>query len=130
MHDPYDDDDEDGYDDEYYNYDYGAKYNPYKFFFTFDVGNTPLSEWLEKMIKDTFDSQNISGFPVNSWNPNTVNNKKFQYLGSNYAGEPIWKHKYFLEDKLHIVYINHLRSHCSYFLKQPSYYKGLFDILN
>jgi hypothetical protein len=129
MHDPYDDD-EDGYDDEYYNYDYGAKYNLYKFFFTFDVGNTPLSGWLEKMIKDTFDSQNISGFPVNSWNPNTANDKKFQYLGSNYAGEVIWKSNYWVIDPINQEYKAHLQSNAGYFVQQPNYYKGLFDILN
>ena len=107
MHDPYDDDDEDGYDDEYYNYDYGAKYNPYKFFFTFDVGNTPLSEWLEKMIKDTLDNKNMSNFPpikfpVNSWNPITDKGHSLQFLGSNYDGAKVWKNKYFIKKTKYI----------------------------
>lgn len=142
MHDPYDEDD--GYDDEYYDHDYNDQYDPYKFYFKFDVNpNTPLSDWITKMINDIFQNPshdnfkitNIPGFPVvsfpvNSWNPNTVNDKKFQYLGSNYAGEQVWKAKYFVHDKLQIEYINHLRSHVTYFVKQPSYYRCLFEILN
>lgn len=132
MYDPYDDDE---YDDDHYDYDNAQSNDPYKFFFTFDIGNTPLSEWLEKMIKDTFDINNITGFPVikfpvNSWNPNTANDKKFQYLGSNYSGEPIWKKKYFVHDVLQSQYLNHLQSHAVYFIQQPLHYKSLYDILN
>ena len=132
MQDPYDDDE---YDDDHYDYDNTQSNDPYKFFFTFDVGNTPFSEWLEKMIKDTFDINSISGFPVtkfpvNSWNPNTANDKKFQYLGSNYSGEPIWKKKYFIHDVLQTQYLNHLQSNAVYFIQQPLHYKSLYDILN
>lgn len=144
MHDPYDDED-DGYDDDYYNYDYGDQYDPYKFYFKFNIDqNTPLSDWIAKMINDIFQNpesndpykiNNIPGFPsyvfpVNSWNPNTANDKKFQYLGSNYAGQPIWKSKYFISNPLNTEYKLHLQNHASHFVNQPSHYKGLFDILN
>jgi hypothetical protein len=138
MHDPYDDED-DGYDDDHYDHDYNDQYDPYKFYFKFDITNTPLSDWIQKtindMLNDTFDIKNVEGFPVsqfpvNSWNPNTANNKKFQYLGSNYAGEQIWKTKYFAFDPINAMYKLHLQSHAGYFIKQPNYYKGLFDILN
>jgi hypothetical protein len=137
MNDPYEDDDE--YDDDQYNYDYNDQHDPYKFYFKFDVGNTPLSEWIQKtigdMINGSYDIANIPSFPfkkfpVNSWNPNTENNQKFQYLGSNYAGEPIWKTKYFAYDPINGIYKNHLQSNAAHFIKQPNYYKGLFDILN
>jgi hypothetical protein len=134
MHDPYDDED-DGYDDDYYNNDYGDQYDPYKFYFKFDVNqNSPLSEWISKMITDIFnkdyDIDKMLVFPVNSWNPNTANPKKFQYLGSNYAGEQIWKTKYFTHNPINTLYKNHLESNAVHFIKQPNYYKGLFDILN
>lgn len=134
MHDPYDDED-DGYDDDYYNYDYGDQYDPYKFYFKFNIDqNTPLSDWISKMISDIFDKDydvdKMIVFPVNSWNPNTANDKKFQYLGSNYAGQPIWKSKYFISNPLNTEYKLHLQNHASHFINQPSYYKGLFDVLN
>lgn len=144
MHDPYDDEEDDGYDDDHYNYDYGDQYDPYKFYFTFNLDqNTPLSEWISKMIKDMFQDPkddsfkitNIPGFhsyvfPVNSWNPITGKDKSFQYLGSNYYKEPIWKSKYFISDKINIQYKLHIQSHAKHFISQPNYYRGLYDILN
>ena len=137
MHDPYDDED-DGYDDEHYNYDYNDQYDPYKFYFTFNVDqNTPLSDWISKMIdkilsKDfpEIDVNKMIVFPVNSWNPNTVNDKKFQYLGSNYYKEPIWKSKYWVKDTINNMYTQHIQANARHFIQQPSHYKGLFDILN
>ena len=137
MHDPYDDDD--GYDDDYYDYDH--KNDQYKFYFKFDVtNNTPFSSWINDIINNIVNPSdssinNVPGFPVkkfpvNSWNPNTVNDKKFQYLGSNYAGEPIWKSKYWVVDPINLEYKLHLQSNASHFINQPNYYKGLFDILN
>lgn len=132
MHDPYDDED-DGYDDEHYNYDYGDQYDPYKFYFKFDVTNSPLSEWIQKTITDMFNNtfdKNVSKFPVNSWNPNTDENKSSQYLGSNYQGQPIWKKKYFISQPIQQMYKNHIATHAYHFINQPHYYKGMFDILN
>lgn len=130
------DEEYDDYDDEYYDYDY-PKSNPNQWYFTFDTSpNSPISSWIMNIFNDLGYSlgQPIPGFPlkkfpVNSWNPNTVNNK-FQYLGSNYDNEPIIKSKYFVIDSMHIQYTNHLKSHVSHFLRQPLYYKGMFDILN
>lgn len=142
MHDPYDDED-DGYDDDHYDYDNNDQYDPYKFYFKFDINNAPLSEWIAKMINDILKNPenndykitNISGFPmyvfpVNSWNPNTESNSKLQYLGSNYSGIPIWKSKYFVFDPINQEYKLHLQSNAKHFIQQPNYYKGLFDILN
>jgi hypothetical protein len=141
MQDPYDDEDYDENDD----YDY--PYSPYKWYYKFDVGpDTPISNWLNDMMSQWISPDAIEGlpvdwklfsntdfpikkFPVNSWNPNTVNNK-FQYLGSNYAGEPIWKSKYFVCDTINLQYKQHIQANAAYFLQQPSYYKGLQDILN
>lgn len=135
----YDDDQDDGYNDDQYDYDDAESINPYKFYFKFDVGNTPLSDWIKNMIddivKDPFGLNNISGFPakkfpVSSWNPDTGKDNTYQYLGSNYQGNTIWKKKYFAIDKINIAYKMHLQSHAKHFVLQPTYYKGLFDILN
>jgi hypothetical protein len=73
----------------------------------------------------------VSGYvPVNSWNPNTGKDKYFQYLGSNYQGQPIWKSKYFVINPVDQIYRSHLKANAIHFLKQPHYYKGMFDILN
>ncbi len=85
------DDEDDGYDDDHYNHDNNDQYDPYKFYFKFDINNTPLSEWIIKMINDTFQNPeqdickitNIPGFPmsvfpVNSWNPIAGKHKSFQ----------------------------------------------------
>jgi hypothetical protein len=138
MHEDYEEDD---YEEDDYDYDHPSL-NPHNaWYYKFDIGpDTPLSKWLNDIVKDfmgsgeNFKITNISGFPnnmfpVNSWNPNTANNK-FQYLGSNYKKEPIWKSKYWVIDPINHMYINHIQSHAAYFLQQPSFYKGLFDVLN
>jgi hypothetical protein len=135
MNEPYDDED-DGYDDDQYNYEYNDQYDPYKFYFKFDVdSNSSLSDWLNNLFKDIYSIQNIPGFPivsfpVNSWNSNTAKDNSFQYLGSNYHGVSIWKKKYFVSDPINIEYKLHLQAHAKHFIQQPSYYQGLFDILN
>lgn len=135
MHEPYEDDED--YDDQY-DYDYKNPYDPYQFYFKFDVGNTPLSDWIKNMIddmiKDPFDIT-ANGFPykmfpVNSWNPSTDKGNSLQYLGSNYQGSPIWKKQYFVIDKINNHYKMHLQAHARHFVSQPVYYKGLFEILN
>lgn len=138
MHEPYDDDD--GYDDDYYNYDNNDP-NKYKWYFTFDVDKSKsLSDWVLNQLNDLFKTDkwtvdNSTGlpiiqFPVNGWNPNTGNDLKFQYLGSNYQGQQIWKTKHFLGDRYNQEYRSHLQSHAAHLVKQPHYYKGMFDILN
>lgn len=133
MHEPYDDDYYgDNYDDSH-DY-YQSQPNWKKFYFKFDVDSSPLSEWITKMVNNFLSDSNIYNFspvglPVNSWNPNTANNK-FQYLGSNYAKEPIWKSKYWIIDPIDKAYRHHLQSNATHFVQQPSFYKGMFDILN
>ena len=144
MHEPYDEDD--GYDEDDHNNDY--PYNPYQWYYKFDIGpNTPISSWLSEMIdkwigpnafdqlNETWNIVNIPGFPakkfpVSSWNPDTGKDNTYQYLGSNYHGVPIWKKKYFVVDKLNNEYKLHLQNHVKHFVSQPTYYNGLFDILN
>lgn len=131
---------EDEYDDDDFNYDHPSL-NPYQWYYKFDIGpDTPLSKWINDIVNDfigaseNFSTGNIPGFPhkkfpVNSWSPN-AGGKNLQYLGSNYQGSPIWKSQYFVIDKIHMDYKLHIQAHAAHFVKQPSYYKGLFDILN
>ena len=141
MNDPYDDED-DGYDDQY-NYD-----DANQWYFKFDISQNPtFSKWindivnniinpLDESIMDQIDkawginTKSEFVFPVNSWNSNTGKTKPFQYLGSNYNKEPIWKSKYFVINKINSEYKLHIQTHATHFVTQPSYYKGLFDILN
>ena len=131
MHEDYDDNE---YDDDDYDYDHPSL-NPYYYYFKFDVSaDSPLSKWLSDMF-NSIPLNNVTGFPfvslpVNSWNPDTGKGNSFQYLGSNYVGNPIWKTKYFAIDKINIEYKLHLQTHAKHFVSQPTYYKGLFDILN
>ncbi len=141
MQDPYED--EDDYDDDQYDYD-----NQNTWYFKFDISQNPsFSKWIQDIINNIInpldnsimdsvdkawgvDNTNAYVFPVNSWNPSTGGKNLPQYLGSNYAKEPIWKTKYWIIDKVNQEYKLHLQSNASYFIQQPNYYKGLFDILN
>lgn len=143
MHEDYYDDDYD--DEDYYDYD-NNQYDPYKFYFKFDVGaDSPISDMINKwfnLSQDSFNGlhwysfpTNIDGWPViklpvSSWNPDTGKDNSFQYLGSNYQGSPIWKKKYFVFDPINTEYKLHLQQYATYFIQQPIYYKGMFDILN
>ena len=130
--DHYDDD----YDDSQDNLD-----SPYKHYFKFDPD--AWDAW-GKMLYDTLSGiveypSNVwyvgssfpkKSLPVNSWNPNADKEKSFQYLGSNYQGQPIWKNKYFICDPINTLDKKHVESNAVHFINQPHYYKGLFDILN
>jgi hypothetical protein len=141
MQDPYEDEDDD-YDDQH---DYDHKY---QWYFKFDVSQNPLfSKWISDIVNNIInplddsimdqidkawgiDNKNAYVFPVNSWNPSAGGKNLPQYLGSNYAKEPIWKTKYWIIDKVNQEYKLHLQAYAAYFIQQPKYYKGMFDILN
>lgn len=130
---------QDEYEDDEHNYDNNE--DKYKHYFKFDPD--AWDAW-GKMLYDALDdltghSNNTwyvygwspKKFPVNSYFPNTDKDKKsFQYLGNNYQNTPIWKKKYFISNPIQSMYIDHLSDHAAYFVKQPHYYKGMFDILN
>lgn len=144
MHEDYGyEQDDEGYDDDQYNYD------NMKHFFKFDpkIINNWTDFWKKWNNTDGIFDQNESlfimgwhpwtnnpnfvsvPFPVSSSVPN-AGGSNFQYLGSNYYGQEVWKPKYFVCDKLAIEYINHLRVHAVNFLKQPTHYRALFNIMN
>ena len=121
--------------------------DPYKFYFQIDT------EWLKKYMDNLFKGVNFNkldgienlfnyspsvlpeGFkpislPVSSWLSSIAEDQTSLYLGNNYWSEGVWKKKHFIKDQLANDYINHLQSHAVYFLQQPKYYKGLYEILN
>lgn len=128
----YDDDYDDSQDDleshykKYFNFDPAAwdAWGKMLYDALNDIVEYPSNVWY---IGPGFDKKS---FPVNSYFSNTGKHKTSQYLGNNYDGVKIWKTKYFVHDKTQHEYINHIVAHSVYFLKQPHYYKGLFDILN
>ena len=128
-------------DDDYiqYPYDYN-EYNAHGYpkNFKFDWSSWEL--WLKQALEDIVEENNtwtVGGnkdetkFPVSGALPkSTFNNKDFMYLGSNHYDEAIWKSKYFIVDDINKKYKAHILQHAVHFLKQPAYYKGMFDILN
>lgn len=113
-----------------------------KHYFQIDVNSLSssesFSEWLGKILSDIDFMNVIPGFPVVSL-PMTDLDPIYGgsifintplYLGNNQYNEPVFKNKHFLVDSLKNQYVNHLRSHAGHFVRQPVYYKGMFDILN
>ncbi len=125
-HDEYDD-------DEYKYYPDGGEWHKHEFKFDWTVWEQWLKDALNDIVEEKenqwiVDSQK---FPVSdSASQDTSKDKYFMYLGSNHFQEPIWKARYFINNKLDTAYKNHIVSHAAYFLKQPLYYKGMFDNLN
>jgi hypothetical protein len=138
MHEDYEDDNYDDNDDSQ-----DTPESHYKKYFKFDPD--AWDAW-GKMLYDTLNeiveypsniwyiSSNFpkpkGSLPVNDYFSKSGNFKNSLYLGNNHYKEPIYKNKYFVHDKLHGDYKNHLRSNAIHFLRQPNYYKGMFDILN
>lgn len=120
---------DDNYDDDH-DYDDNIQ-DKYKHYFKFDPEAWDTwGKWLYSALNDII-SSNKSNFPVKDNLPDIGKyDKYYLYLGSNLYKEPVWKAKYFVSDKYQILWLNHIQNHVVYFLKQPSYYKGLFDILN
>lgn len=136
MHQENEDNDYDDYEDSQQN-----SGDPYKNYFKFDpdawdAWGKALYDALDDLVDKSNHVWYVYGwdpkkFPVNSYFPNTGKDQKtFQYLGNNYDGQAIWKKKYFVSNPIQNMYIDHLSDHAAYFVKQPHYYKGLFDILN
>jgi hypothetical protein len=131
MHEDYDDYDD--YDESQNNLE-----GQYKNYFKFDPD--AWDAW-GKMLYDALNNMGdnnvwyVSGFtsksfPVNSFFPNTGDVKNHLYLGKNYYNENVFKKHHFIKDSLKNNYINHIKQYAVHFLKQPSYYNSMFDILN
>lgn len=126
------------YDDDEHNYypeynDYGYPENSKKY----NIDWSAWEKWLKKAIEEIVQEDENTWlvnpskkFPVSDASKGASKEQFFMHLGSNHYDEAIWKKKHFVVDKLNLEYTNHIQSHAAYFLQMPSYYKGLFDILN
>jgi hypothetical protein len=131
------------------NYEDDMKYYPedsiHKHYFKFDAAAWDAwGKWLHDAMKEIVETNPnvwytptyIEGFPIKKFpvtgssHQDTEKNKTFLYLGNNQYHEPIWKKKYFVRDPIQSMYIDHLSNHATYFIKQPHYYRSLFEILN
>jgi len=131
-HNEYDDDD----------YNYYPDYNDYgypDYSKKFNVDWAAWEKWLAKAIKDIVEEDNnvwvfghklLGNTKDNNKKNKKLDDKYFMYLGSNHYDEAVWKSKYFINDEIEKDYKNHISARPGYFLKQPSHYKGLFEILN
>jgi len=113
-----------------------------KHYFQIDVNSLSsfdaFSEWLKDILDTSYNIEYIPGFPfislpVTDLNP--IYGGSFMpsiplYLGNNQYNEPIYKTKHFVVNSIKNEYIKHLQNNATHFIKQPTYYKGLFDIMN
>lgn len=132
--------DNDNYDD--YEDSQDKDKDPYKYYFKFDpdawdAWGMVLGDALNDLIKNNNNHYtwyvygwDANMFPAKGYSPDTDGSKNPQYLGVNSHKEPVFKKEYFIKNNINIMYHNHIERHASYFLQQPNYYKGLFDILN
>jgi len=120
------------YDDDEYNY--YPEYNDYGYPKDFKIDWDAWDKWLSKAMKEIVkEDKNIWIFgnkKDNIFKISKFEDKYFMYLGKNKYDESVWKTKYFNINKLELQYKNHLASNASYFLRQPMYYRGMFDNLN
>ena len=108
------------YDDDYYNYYPETNQEPIEFKFDWETWEL----WLEDAIKDIIQEQdNVWVIGANTDQPDTETTETS-------TNQPLWKKEYFIDNKLGQRYLNYLQSHSKYILKEPRYYKGLFDNLN
>ena len=129
------------YDDDEYNYypeynEYGYPINSKKF----NVDWAAWEQWLSKAIKEIVEEdKNVWVFghklfddikKTKKSHNQKLNDKYFMYLGSNHYDEAVWKSKYFINNHLDLMYKNHISTYPAHFLRQPSYYRGMFENLN
>lgn len=126
---------EDYDDDEYKYYPEDNQSIPY----SFDWNTWEL--WLSDVLKDIIQQENNDTtwtftFPYYT-SKKTTNNKstnneqdKFVYFGKNQYDETIWKKKFFKMNHFNQHYQNHFMAHAAHIVRQPQYYRSLFDILN
>lgn len=122
----------------------------YKFFpekkpqqpFKFDW--TVWEQWLENTLNDIVQDQDPNTWQV-GWNitPPPVPQEEIPvndspidielellYFGENQYGEGIWKTKYLNHNYFDQFYKNHFIAHAAHIVRQPHYYRGLFDMQN
>lgn len=110
-----------------------------KHFFKIDVdGFSDLNKMLKDMLFGSYGDADYSDY-INSFSsyiydmynqPTDLHNYGVIFIGKNSYNEQVFKPDHFVEDKLHQSYLNHIRANAVYFLQEPKYYNGLYEILN
>ncbi len=127
------DPEQEDYDDDEYNY---YPKNEYEYNFDISAWEKWLKQAIESIVQENENTWIVQPneskkFPVSgSASKDVDKNKLFAYLGSNHYQEGVWKAKYFIKDEINDLWNKHIQANAVHFLKQPRYYKGLFDILN
>lgn len=101
-------------------------------YFSFDVWSQWLANFLEDIYQTNYDTTWYLGANQDQKNKDESINytNKLIFFGKNAYKEDIWKVKYFIHDDIQTFYRNHYVAHAAHILRQPSHYKGLFEILN
>ena len=126
------------YDDDDYNF-YPEKkpQQPFKFDWTV------WEQWLEDALNDIIQEQNPNTWQT-TWHStpppvpleNPVNDSpsdielELLYFWENQYNEGIWKTKYLNNNYFDQFYKNHFVAHAAHIVRQPHYYRGLFDMQN
>ena len=129
------------YDDDEHNY--YPEYNEYGYPKDFKIDWATWEQWLSKAIQEIVEEENnvwvfggnkkktAKKFPVSDTLSNgALSDKYFMYLGSNHYDETMWKAKYFASIAIEREYKNYLAANAAYILKQPNYYRSMFENLN
>jgi hypothetical protein len=75
------------------------------------------------------DKEETKKFPV-SGSADGTGDEKNLYHGMNHYGEAIWKPIYLVDWGLYNEWKNHMAAHAAYILKEPKYYRALYEIMN
>jgi len=122
------------YDDDEHNY--YPEYNEYGYPKDFKIDWVAWEKWLKAAMQDIVFNDNGEWIVSSGYLPNKQQNKeneisqKFLYFGQNQYDESIWKYKCFISNYFDQQYRNHFMSHASHIVRQPVYYRGMFDMLN
>lgn len=95
--------------------------------YLFDANKSNLWSWFASIPSENWTVVNLNDLNFNPWGSPLIS--KYFFAGAN-EKEIVWKTKYFVKQSLDISYRNHIRSHAAHIARQPSYYKGMFDIMN
>jgi hypothetical protein len=124
------------YDDDDYNYYPHENYDDFFKEFgklTPEEINEKWQAWIENVLDDLlFDGATISfnpKFPVSDSSKGAEDQPPL-YLGMGHNGLPIWKTFWFKDWGLYNVWKSHMNQHSAYILKEPTYYKNLYEIMN
>ena len=87
-------------------------------------------QWLSELFKNMKQKEDYDWYYSDILNTLDPKEQYFLFLGKNIDNESLWKNKYVISEHINSIYKRHISANSKHFLEQPTYYKGLFDILN